>query len=86
MESVISISVHHDITMDDAFKLTEIFSDRTPVVFYCIKDRVDLNNLSSAQLKKLTRLNQSYQLPSTNAEEIINNINDVFEYQRLKPC
>ena len=39
METVISISLHHDISMDDAFKLTEIFSDRTPVVFYCIKDR-----------------------------------------------
>lgn len=86
METVVSISLHHGISIDDAFRLNDIFSEGTSVVFSCIKDREDLKKLSPLELQKMTRLNQSYQLPSTSTEETLNNINDVFEYQRLKPC
>ena len=85
METLVSISMHHNISTDDAFRLNEIFSDTNSVVFSCIKDREDLKKLSPVELQKMMRLNQSYQLPCTSTEEILNNINNIFEYQRLKP-
>jgi len=86
METFVSISLHHDISIDDAFKLHELFSLAGPVAFSCLKDRADLSTLSAAQVHKLTRLNDSYPTVLFNTNETINDIVQVFEYQKLKPC
>lgn len=86
METFVSISLHHDISIDDAFKLHALFSLAGPVAFSCLKDRADLATLSAAQVHKLTRLNDSYPTVHFNTNETINDIVQVFEYQKLKPC
>ena len=85
METYVSISLHHDISIDDAFKLYELFALAGSFSFICLKDRTDLTTLSAVQLQKLTRLNDSYPAASINTDETINDIVQVFEYQKLKP-
>ena len=86
METFVSISLHHDISIDDAFKLHELFALAGSVAFSCLKDHTDLTALSDAQVHKLTRLNDSYPTVHFNTNETINDIVQVFEYQKLKPC